>query len=184
MKERLWRDSPGWKMPISFAMASAVGLVSPVIMTTRMPAVAHALMAAGTSGRAGSLMPTMPTNVMFCSKPAKVGRAIIICKSPSVLADCHSKAAKRARGHFCRLAQDVLAMGRRERHRGAVGKANLRAARNDALRGPLAVEHVAPGGGARARASGTRGARIDCGVRCTRTKTAQSRHRLAVTREF
>ena len=40
--------SPGPKIPISRAMASAVGLVSPVIITTRMPAVAHSAMAGPT----------------------------------------------------------------------------------------------------------------------------------------
>ena len=38
------------KMPISLAIASAVGCVSPVIMTTRMPAVTHSLIAGATSG--------------------------------------------------------------------------------------------------------------------------------------
>ena len=41
VKERPSMLSLGPKMPISRAMASAVGLVSPVIITTRMPAVAH-----------------------------------------------------------------------------------------------------------------------------------------------
>lgn len=59
-------------MPISRAIASAVGCVSPVIIITRMPAVVQSAMAGATSGRAGSLMPQMPTNTMFCSRSTKV----------------------------------------------------------------------------------------------------------------
>ena len=39
VNDLFFRDSPLLKMPISFAIASAVGCVSPVIITTRMPAV-------------------------------------------------------------------------------------------------------------------------------------------------
>jgi hypothetical protein len=39
VNDLFFRDSPLVKMPISFAIASAVGCVSPVIITTRIPAV-------------------------------------------------------------------------------------------------------------------------------------------------
>jgi hypothetical protein len=45
VNERPLIDSPPLKIPISRAIASAVGWVSPVIMMTRMPAVAHEAMA-------------------------------------------------------------------------------------------------------------------------------------------
>ena len=45
------------------AIASAVGCVSPVIMTTRMPAARHVAIAFRTSLRGGSIMPTNPRNV-------------------------------------------------------------------------------------------------------------------------
>ena len=43
-------------------MARAVAAWSPVIMTVRTPAVRHVSTASRTSGRGGSIMPTMPTN--------------------------------------------------------------------------------------------------------------------------
>mmetsp|Transcript_28895 Transcript_28895/g.40523 ORF Transcript_28895/g.40523 Transcript_28895/m.40523 type:complete len:208 (+) Transcript_28895:1042-1665(+) len=51
------------KMFTSLAIATAVSLASPVIIITRMPASVHSLILSATSGRAGSLMPTIPTNV-------------------------------------------------------------------------------------------------------------------------
>ena len=39
VNDLFFSDSPLVKMPISFAIASAVGCVSPVIITTRIPAV-------------------------------------------------------------------------------------------------------------------------------------------------
>mmetsp|Transcript_24308 Transcript_24308/g.69834 ORF Transcript_24308/g.69834 Transcript_24308/m.69834 type:complete len:295 (+) Transcript_24308:866-1750(+) len=71
VKERPCSDSPSGKIPISLAMTSAVGFVSPVIITTRMPACLHRPMAVVTSGRAGSLMPTRPTKVSPLSIEAK-----------------------------------------------------------------------------------------------------------------
>mmetsp|Transcript_30351 Transcript_30351/g.65119 ORF Transcript_30351/g.65119 Transcript_30351/m.65119 type:complete len:267 (-) Transcript_30351:1111-1911(-) len=55
--------SPSSKMPTSRAMASAVILLSPVIMMTRMPASWQRWMAERTSGRGGSLIPVRPTKV-------------------------------------------------------------------------------------------------------------------------
>ena len=54
-------------MPSSLAMATAVSMWSPVIMTTFMPAPWASSMAAFTSGRTGSIMPERPTNVRSCS---------------------------------------------------------------------------------------------------------------------
>mmetsp|Transcript_17837 Transcript_17837/g.28820 ORF Transcript_17837/g.28820 Transcript_17837/m.28820 type:complete len:248 (-) Transcript_17837:440-1183(-) len=51
------------KIFTSLAMAIAVSRASPVIIITRMPAWEHSRMLAGTSGRAGSLIPTIPTRV-------------------------------------------------------------------------------------------------------------------------
>mmetsp|Transcript_7963 Transcript_7963/g.49175 ORF Transcript_7963/g.49175 Transcript_7963/m.49175 type:complete len:249 (+) Transcript_7963:1120-1866(+) len=50
-------------MPMFFATASAVFLLSPVIIITRIPADLHSIMLFETSGRGGSLMPTNPTKV-------------------------------------------------------------------------------------------------------------------------
>mmetsp|Transcript_30490 Transcript_30490/g.55453 ORF Transcript_30490/g.55453 Transcript_30490/m.55453 type:complete len:237 (+) Transcript_30490:983-1693(+) len=55
------------KIPRSLAIASAVVLLSPVIMMTLIPAIRHSRIASLHSGRGGSRMPTMPTNVMSCS---------------------------------------------------------------------------------------------------------------------
>mmetsp|Transcript_24043 Transcript_24043/g.27011 ORF Transcript_24043/g.27011 Transcript_24043/m.27011 type:complete len:242 (-) Transcript_24043:138-863(-) len=51
------------KMFTSLAIATAVSLASPVIIITRIPASVHSFMLSATSGRAGSLIPTIPTNV-------------------------------------------------------------------------------------------------------------------------
>lgn len=48
----LLMSSPARKMPMSSAMASAVNLLSPVIMITRTPAFVHSPMAAATCARA------------------------------------------------------------------------------------------------------------------------------------
>ena len=64
-------SSSSVKIPISLAIASAVGRVSPVIMITRIPAVAQASMAGLTSGRAGSLMPQTPSKMRFLSMASK-----------------------------------------------------------------------------------------------------------------
>ena len=55
-------------IPNSLAMATAVSLWSPVIITGRMPAVRHCWMAAFTSGRTGSIMPARPTKHRSCSR--------------------------------------------------------------------------------------------------------------------
>merc|ERR1719309_540130 len=54
-------------IPILLQMASAVFLLSPVIMITRMPALRQVSMAGFTSILGGSNMPTTPTKVRFCS---------------------------------------------------------------------------------------------------------------------
>ena len=54
-------------IPISLAMATAVILWSPVTMMERMPASCAVLMARGTSSRAGSIMPCIPTNIKSSS---------------------------------------------------------------------------------------------------------------------
>ncbi len=87
VKLRPARDSPCPKMPISRAIASAVGCVSPVIITTRMPAVVHCSIAGRTSGRAGSLMPHRPTNTRSRSIAANLdgscSRRCAGCDGPS-----------------------------------------------------------------------------------------------------
>ena len=50
-------------MPSSRAMATAVSLWSPVIITGRMPAAKHCSTAPRTSGRGGSIMPMSPAKV-------------------------------------------------------------------------------------------------------------------------
>mmetsp|Transcript_28004 Transcript_28004/g.69932 ORF Transcript_28004/g.69932 Transcript_28004/m.69932 type:complete len:202 (+) Transcript_28004:1534-2139(+) len=55
------------RMPIFSLMASAVSLLSPVIIMTLMPAWWHSVMEPATSGRGGSMMPTRPTYVIPCS---------------------------------------------------------------------------------------------------------------------
>ena len=55
------------KMPISAQIASAVSLLSPVMTTTRMPAVLHASIAPRTSGLGGSRKPARPQNVRSLS---------------------------------------------------------------------------------------------------------------------
>jgi len=59
---------PSVKMPHSRAMCWAVWMLSPVTMRTVMPASWQVATAAGTSGRTGSLMPTMPIRVSPSSK--------------------------------------------------------------------------------------------------------------------
>mmetsp|Transcript_21684 Transcript_21684/g.43514 ORF Transcript_21684/g.43514 Transcript_21684/m.43514 type:complete len:209 (-) Transcript_21684:116-742(-) len=67
VKERPVISSPSPKIPTSLAIASAVVLLSPVIIMTRIPAAWHRPMAERTSGRGGSLMPANPTNVKSLS---------------------------------------------------------------------------------------------------------------------
>ena len=59
-----------WMMPSSVAMATAVSLWSPVIITGRMPALRHSTMASLTSGRTGSIMPVRPMKHRSCSRKA------------------------------------------------------------------------------------------------------------------
>ena len=54
-------------MPSSEAIATAVSLWSPVIMTGVMPAPRHSSIAALTSGRTGSIMPVSPIKTRSCS---------------------------------------------------------------------------------------------------------------------
>ena len=59
--------SPGRNMSSSRAMATAVILWSPVIITGRMPARWHRCTASRTSSRGGSIIPTRPEKVSSCS---------------------------------------------------------------------------------------------------------------------
>ena len=68
-------SSLGSKIPTSHAMASAVALLSPVIMNTRMPASRHFRMLPRTSTRAGSLMPHTPNSVRSLSSASKLFRS-------------------------------------------------------------------------------------------------------------
>mmetsp|Transcript_33721 Transcript_33721/g.80868 ORF Transcript_33721/g.80868 Transcript_33721/m.80868 type:complete len:204 (+) Transcript_33721:797-1408(+) len=61
----------GARIPSCREMASAVTLLSPVVMKTLMPALLHAAIASIHSGRGGSMIPTRPTNTMPCSTAAK-----------------------------------------------------------------------------------------------------------------
>eukprot|EP00920_Eleutheroschizon_duboscqi_P007584 GHVT01017288.1.p2 GENE.GHVT01017288.1~~GHVT01017288.1.p2 ORF type:complete len:107 (-),score=17.76 GHVT01017288.1:256-576(-) len=60
-------SSAGGMMLIFLAMASAVSLLSPVIMKTRMPAERQSAIAAVTSARGGSSSPTNPMKVSWLS---------------------------------------------------------------------------------------------------------------------
>ena len=53
--------------PIALAMACAVTGLSPVIIMIRMPAACANAIAAGTSGRGGSMIPTSPKNTKASS---------------------------------------------------------------------------------------------------------------------
>mmetsp|Transcript_10395 Transcript_10395/g.33012 ORF Transcript_10395/g.33012 Transcript_10395/m.33012 type:complete len:237 (-) Transcript_10395:1933-2643(-) len=60
-------SSSGANSPMSRAMLSAVSLLSPVIMNTRMPASRHSSSDGRTESRGGSRMAATPTKVMPCS---------------------------------------------------------------------------------------------------------------------
>merc|ERR1719277_1561313 len=60
-------DSFSPKIPILLQMASAVFLLSPVIIITRIPASLHRAMEGLTSILGGSNIPTTPTKVKSCS---------------------------------------------------------------------------------------------------------------------
>ncbi len=51
------------KSPASFAMATAVSFLSPVIITTCTPALCTSCIASMDSGRTSSRMPNIPTNI-------------------------------------------------------------------------------------------------------------------------
>ena len=70
-------------MPTCRPISRAVPGVSPVTIFTLMPASIHSLMAAGTSLRTGSLMATMPINVMPCTLSAPL--AMGFSSSASIL---------------------------------------------------------------------------------------------------
>ena len=59
-------------MPSSLAMATAVSLWSPVIITGRMPAARHWATASFTSGRTGSIIPARPMKHNCCSSACGV----------------------------------------------------------------------------------------------------------------
>ncbi len=60
------------RMPRALAMAEAVTIWSPVIMTGLMPALRQVATAALASGRGGSIMPSRPKKVRLCSNPSGV----------------------------------------------------------------------------------------------------------------
>mmetsp|Transcript_2836 Transcript_2836/g.11437 ORF Transcript_2836/g.11437 Transcript_2836/m.11437 type:complete len:280 (+) Transcript_2836:1384-2223(+) len=62
------RWSTAGRIPHSRAMKRAVRMLSPVHMRTRIPALRQLATARGTSGRTGSLMPTMPTSTRPSSR--------------------------------------------------------------------------------------------------------------------
>mmetsp|Transcript_43949 Transcript_43949/g.60011 ORF Transcript_43949/g.60011 Transcript_43949/m.60011 type:complete len:252 (+) Transcript_43949:594-1349(+) len=86
----------------SRAIDTAVAFESPVIIMMRMPAAVHCLMAEGTSGLAGSLMPTTPTRVSSDSTEVKhSGSCISGGRSPvpsqEVSSSCRSPPSLMAR---------------------------------------------------------------------------------------
>mmetsp|Transcript_18815 Transcript_18815/g.49881 ORF Transcript_18815/g.49881 Transcript_18815/m.49881 type:complete len:258 (-) Transcript_18815:1472-2245(-) len=71
------KEQPSWLPPLDriprfLEIASAVSLLSPVIMITLMPAWPQAAMADLHSGRGGSRIPTSPRNVMLLSNLTKL----------------------------------------------------------------------------------------------------------------
>ena len=74
-------------MPSSLAIATAVSLWSPVIITGRMPAALHSSTAALTSGRTGSIMPTRPMKQSSCSRFEGSVFSGILCHSLSAAAN-------------------------------------------------------------------------------------------------
>mmetsp|Transcript_7800 Transcript_7800/g.18223 ORF Transcript_7800/g.18223 Transcript_7800/m.18223 type:complete len:253 (-) Transcript_7800:771-1529(-) len=114
VKERSATGSSASRMPISRAIASAVGLVSPVIITTRMPAVAHEAMAGFTSGLAGSLMPQRPTKTISRSRRTRLDRSVSCafagCDGPSYSAK--SPTSSRIAMASTRSGRDAMAFTR------------------------------------------------------------------------
>ncbi len=72
-------------IPSSRAMCIAVRGWSPVIMTTRIPALLHNATASFTSARGGSIMPTKPIKVNPCSKSeSKSGVSSVLYATPKM----------------------------------------------------------------------------------------------------
>ena len=65
-------SSPSSQRPISRAIAAAVSLWSPVIMTARMPALRHVATASFTAARGGSIIPTRPRKVSSRSESSPI----------------------------------------------------------------------------------------------------------------
>mmetsp|Transcript_1351 Transcript_1351/g.3778 ORF Transcript_1351/g.3778 Transcript_1351/m.3778 type:complete len:266 (-) Transcript_1351:1655-2452(-) len=105
-----WISSSSVKMPISRAMASAVGRVSPVIIITRMPAVAHASMAGLTSGRAGSLIPQTPSKIRFLSMLSKFDGSCSFFDAPPLYVSRSLSPVKSSRTAMARTRKGLEAI--------------------------------------------------------------------------
>mmetsp|Transcript_75268 Transcript_75268/g.176642 ORF Transcript_75268/g.176642 Transcript_75268/m.176642 type:complete len:219 (-) Transcript_75268:45-701(-) len=86
------------RIPSFRAMASAVPLLSPVIIITLMPAVRHSWMASKHSGRGGSMIPTSPTKVRSVSTWMKLAGSRRSCEErrSSELDRCAKARVRRA----------------------------------------------------------------------------------------
>mmetsp|Transcript_11570 Transcript_11570/g.30725 ORF Transcript_11570/g.30725 Transcript_11570/m.30725 type:complete len:301 (-) Transcript_11570:1607-2509(-) len=94
------------RMLTSRAMALAVAAESPVIMMTRMPASRQRRIDVATSGRAGSLMPTMPRKTRPCSTSTKrCGSESSPPAGPRSSADCTLASAPSRRSLTARARQ-------------------------------------------------------------------------------
>ena len=89
-------------------MARAVAGWSPVIMTVRMPALRASAMAAATSGRGGSTMPTRPMKVRLCFPLGRCDDRAERHRQP--FAHGERDDAHRAPGPLGRLAGDGVAI--------------------------------------------------------------------------
>ena len=69
-------SSPARKMPMSSAMASAVSLLSPVIMITRTPAFVHSPMAAATYTRGSHPMHCWIRQALLLSSRSLCGKQL------------------------------------------------------------------------------------------------------------
>ena len=100
------------RMPSSRAIATAVSIWSPVIITTRMPASWHLSTAALTSGRMGSIMPVRPIKVRpFSMASAEVSSG---SASQSRFAQASTRSARSAMRLFSAMisSRSFCIMGR------------------------------------------------------------------------
>ena len=68
--------SPCLNIPTSFAIAFAVNLLSPVIITVLIPAFLHIITALFASFLGGSSIAQSPKNVKSCSKHSSVSNSL------------------------------------------------------------------------------------------------------------